>query len=72
MPRKPKTDLELFDPSDVEWEVLPQKRRDQVTIRLTATEGSMNLMKTYLALVMICEKVELQLGILEMASDVEH
>lgn len=61
---KSKSDQELFDPSDVNVEFPPTRRRDEVLIRLKAQEGAMNLMKTYLALKIICEKIEGQLNIL--------
>lgn len=72
MSRKNKTDLELFDPSDVTWEVLPSKRRDEVLLRLKCTEGTMNVMKTYSSLLMIIEKMELELGIISECSDTVH
>jgi hypothetical protein len=59
-----KRDLELFDAGDVTWEIEETKRRDQIKIILS-TETSFNLMKTYLSLKMICEKIEVQLGIME-------
>lgn len=64
-------DAELFDPSDITWEIAPSKRNDRVTIVLKS-EGSFNLMKIYLGLKMIAEKIELELNILEQASDEEH
>lgn len=64
-------DADLFDPSDVTWEVVETKRRDKINILLTSTEGSMNLMKTYLALKLLTEKLEVQLGIMERAKG-EH
>lgn len=57
-------DADLFDCSDVTWEVIKSKRRDQVTIVLK-TEGSFSIMKTYLALQMICEKIEKEMHIME-------
>lgn len=63
------TDQELFDTSDVTWEVVKSKRRDQITLILK-TEGSFSIMKTYLALQMICEKIELEMNI--MKSEGEH
>lgn len=72
MSNKTKTDLELFNPSDVEFSFPYSKRHDEVFIKLKATEGKMNLMKTYLALVMLVEKLESDLGILEQASEEEH
>lgn len=56
----------LFDCSDVTWEVEDTKRRDQIKIILK-TEGTFNLVKTYLALKMITEKIEMQLNILDEA-----
>ncbi len=64
------TDAEQFDPSDVTWEIVDSKRTDQITIVLKS-EGKFNLMKTYLALKMICEKIEMELNILEDAEG-EH
>lgn len=61
---------DLFDTGDVTWEIEETKRRDQIKIVLS-TETSFNLMKTYLALKMICEKIEVQLGIMDEA-DGEH
>lgn len=72
MNKRDRTDLELFDPSDVTWEVLPTKRRDRVTIQLTSSEGSMNVLKTYLALKLICDKIEAQLNIMAECSDTEN
>jgi hypothetical protein len=63
-------DVDKFDPSDVTWEIEETKRRDVVKIVLR-TETSFNLMKTYLALKMMCEKIEVQLGIMEKAEG-EH
>lgn len=63
-------DSDLFDCSDVTWEVLESKRSDKVTIVLKS-EGTFNLMKTYLALKMITEKIELELNIMDEAEG-EH
>lgn len=57
------TDQELFDITGVSWDILPSKRRDQVTLVLKCHEGTMSVMKTYLALKMIAEKIELELNI---------
>lgn len=65
-------DAGVFDTSDVTWEIVETKRRDKVNIQLTCTEGSMSVVKTYLALKMICEKIETELNILDQASDEEH
>lgn len=56
-------DHELFDCADVTWEIEDSKRSDQIKIILKS-EGTFNLMKTYLALKMICEKIEFELNIL--------
>lgn len=63
-------DTDLFDPSDVTWEILDSRRTDQITIILKS-EGRFNLMKIYLALKMITEKIELELNIMEDAEG-EH
>lgn len=63
-------DAELFDASDVTWEIAPSKRNDRVTIVLKS-ETSFNLMKIYLAIKMMSEKIETELNILEQA-DGEH
>jgi hypothetical protein len=64
-------DAGLFDASDVEWAVIETKRRNKVNIELTSSEGSMNVVKIYLALKMICEKIEGQLNIMDEC-DGEH
>jgi len=58
------TDQELFDITDVEWEIEKTNRRDRVTIILKS-ETAMSVLKTYLALKMICEKIEIELNILD-------
>lgn len=63
-------DADLFDCSDVTWEVEDSKRSDQVKIILKS-ETKFNLLKTYLALKMITEKIELELNILDEAEG-EH
>lgn len=63
-------EADLFDCSDVTWEVEDSKRSDQIKIILK-TEGTFNLIKTYLALKMICEKIEGQLHIMDEAEG-EH
>lgn len=63
-------DADLFDCNDVTWEVLESKRNDRVTIVLKS-EGTFNLMKTYLALKMITEKIELELNIMDEAEGVQ-
>ncbi len=63
-------DYDLFDCTDVTWEIEDSKRTDQIKIILKS-EGKFNLMKTYLALKMICEKIERELNILEDAEG-EH
>lgn len=63
-------DSDLFDCNDVTWEVVESKRNDRVTIVLKS-EGNFNLMKTYLALKMITEKIELELNIMD-ETDGEH
>ncbi len=63
-------DTDLFDCADVTWEIEETKRADQIKIILRS-EGTFNLMKTYLALKMITEKIESQLNILEEAEG-EH
>lgn len=68
--RKSVWDADLFDASDVTWEVLESKRRDRVTIVLHSEEP-FNLTKTYLALKLLTEKIELELNILDEA-DGEH
>ncbi len=60
----------LFDCSDVTWEIEDTKRNDQIKIILKS-EGRFNLMKTYLSLKMLCEKIELELNIMEQAEG-EH
>lgn len=64
------SDLELFDCSDVTWEIEDSKRSDQIKIILK-TEGRFNLLKTYLSLKMITEKIELELNIMDTAKG-EH
>lgn len=63
-------DAGLFDCSDVTWEILPSKRNDQITIVMKC-EGSFNLIKTYLSLKRMAEKIEQQLNIMDEA-DGEH
>ena len=46
-----------FDPGDVTWQIEETKKRNQVRILLEC-EGSFNLLKTWLALKMIVEKIE--------------
>lgn len=67
-----KTDQELFDITGVSWDILPSKRRDQVTLVLKCHEGTMSVLKTYLALKMIAEKIELELNIMDEADGQEH
>lgn len=62
------SDQELFDPSDVTWDIEKSKRRDQIKIVLTSADGSpMSVLKTYLALLMICEKIEIEMNIMPAA-----
>lgn len=61
-----RTDLDIFDCSDVTWEIEPSKRRGEVRILLKAEE-QFNLMKIYLSLLMMAEKIELELNIFEEA-----
>ncbi len=63
-------EIEMFDTGDVTWEIEETKRKDIVKIILK-TDTSFNLMKTYLSLKMLCEKIETQLGIMEETSG-EH
>lgn len=64
------TDFSLFDCSDVEVEILPSKRRDQVDIRLTS-DSDLNLLRIYGALQNIIMKLERELEIMEEAEG-EH
>lgn len=59
-----------FDTGDVTWEIEETKRADTIKVVLK-TETRFNLLKTYLALKMICEKIERELGILDEAEG-EH
>lgn len=63
-------EADMFDASDVEYEVLPSKKRTQVDIRLKS-ETDFNLIKIYLGLKSICDKIETELGIME-AAEGEH
>lgn len=58
-------DAGIFDASDIEWKVLDSKRRNKVNIELTCADGTMNVVKTYLALRLICEKIEAELNIMD-------
>lgn len=68
--KKPQADHELFDASDVTWEVLPSKKKNEIHIVLRS-EGVFNLTKVYLALCMMVEKIGVQLNILDKAEG-EH
>lgn len=61
---------DMFDASDVEWEIKETKRADKIHIILSS-ERRFNLIKTYLSLKLLVEKLELQLGLMEEA-DGEH
>jgi hypothetical protein len=56
--------LDMYDASDVTWEIKETKRADKVHIILS-TEGRFNLIKTYLGLKLLVEKIETQIGVME-------
>lgn len=62
--------LEMYDASDVTWEIEETKRNDVIKI-VFKTEGRFNLIKTYLAMKLMVETIETQLGIMEEAAG-EH
>jgi len=64
------TDAELFDISDVDYEIKPSRKRNEVTIVMRA-ETNLNLIKIYLKLKEMIENIEKQLNILDEA-DGEH
>jgi hypothetical protein len=64
-------DSRLFDASDVTYDFPRTSKRNEVLVRLRAESGQMNLLKTYFALKMLCEKIENDLNILEEAAG-EH
>lgn len=70
MAKKTRTDAEIFDASDVEYEVIPSKRRTQVDIRLTS-ESDMNLLKILAGLEMLSAQIRSELEIMD-AAEGEH
>jgi len=60
---------EIFDPSDVTWEMPKTKTRRKVMLVATS-ETDFNLMKLYLSLVALTEKIEEEMGI--MSGSGEH
>lgn len=57
-----------FDCSDVTWEIEESKRKDVVKIILR-TDTSFNLIKIWLALKYMCEKIDTQMGFMENADE---
>lgn len=64
-------ELGLFDASEVTWEVLDSKKRNEFTVKFTC-DGTFNLIKQFLAIEMLAEKLRQHLNILDQASDDEH
>lgn len=65
-----RSDADLFDASDVEYDIKPSKKRNEIDIRLKS-ESDFNLLKIYLSLMSICQKIETELNIMEDAEG-EH
>lgn len=57
-----------FDCSDVTWEVEDTKRNNVVRITLKC-DGRFNLIKIWLSLRMICEKLDTQMGYMESTDE---
>lgn len=63
---------EMFDASDVTWEIIETKRANKVNIVFTKESGRFNLIVIWLVMKLMVEKLETQMGVLENASDTEH
>ena len=59
---------DLFDPSDVVWDMPKTKSRRKVMLTATS-ETDFCLMKLYLALVALTEKIEEEMGIMESSGE---
>ncbi len=55
---------DMYDASDVTWEIKETKRADKIHIILSS-EGRFNLIKTFLSLKLLVEKLETQIGYME-------
>lgn len=60
------SDAVRFSVDDVEWQIKPTRKKNEIHIVLTS-ETDFNLIKTYLSLKAMCEKIEIQLNILDEA-----
>jgi hypothetical protein len=63
---------EMFDASDVEWEIIETKRANKINIQFTKESGRFNLITIYLSMKLMIEKIEMQMGLLDDAGDTEH
>jgi len=61
-------DADLFDISDVEYDWEHDKSGLRITLILTS-EDRFNLLKTYLALKSLVEKIELEIGVMDAAPE---
>lgn len=62
---------EMFDASDVKFEIEETKRADKIKIILTKESGRFNLIIIWLSLKSIVEKLEQEMGVMEDAEG-EH
>lgn len=62
------SDAELFDISDVEYDWKHDRSGLRITLILTS-QDRFNLLKTYLALKSLVEKIEIEIGIMDAAPE---
>lgn len=56
---------DLFDASDVEWEIIETKRQNKINIVFTKESGRFNLIVIWLSMKLLVEKLETQIGVMD-------